>query len=165
MWIRAGVRLLFYLGLTFFVLFGIKGHKTDEELKPFVKAFVPKPDKYVYRLVNLDTFNKPRKFAHKVTNKDFFDGKVVGLAFFGLDTIWIDKKFWKHAHTTERISVLLHEYGHLELGPFLELNWNFSHKHGIMPDKCPASIMHPRVVPKECFYRHFNMYIKEVREF
>lgn len=164
MWIRAGVRLIFYLSLTFFILFGIKGHKTDEELKPWVKAFVPKPDKYVYRLVDLNAINKPRKFINTVSLDTVGKGSVVGLAFFGLDTVWIDKTYWKNAHTVNKISVLLHEYGHHELGPFVHLGWDFTHRHEMMPDNCPASLMYPSVIEKECFYRHFNMYINESRE-
>lgn len=163
MWIRAEFRLLFLMSLTFFVFFGIKGHETDKELKPYVKAFIPKPDKYVYRLVDLNTINKPRKFAHEVSGYRIANGKVVGLAFWGLDTVWIDKFWWKTAHPFNRVSVLWHEYGHHELGPFVEWGLDFSHKNNILFDGCPESIMYHRTISPNCLNKHWKMYVKEVK--
>jgi len=82
--IRAGVRLIFLLGLTFTIVFGIKGYETSPELKPWVDAFIPKPDKYVYKLVDMDRVSK-------VQNKE---GKIVGLALMWLDTVYIDSKYY-----------------------------------------------------------------------
>lgn len=147
---------------------GIKGYETDKELKPFVNHFVPNPDKYVYRLVDMNMMNRPRKFARDViltnTNGNYyaFDGDVVGLALWGSGTVFIDKKFWNKAHALNRISVLWHEYGHHKLGPFLEWSSDFSHKNKKMSDGCPESVMYYMTIEPNCLYRHWNKYKGEV---
>lgn len=150
--IRAGVRLIFLLGLTFTIVFGIKGYETSPELKPWVDAFIPKPDKYVYRLVDMDRVSK-------VQNKE---GKIVGLALMWLDTVYIDSKYWKHASYYQRASLLIHEYGHHELGLFAF--GMSSHNDKLMRDGCPESVMYSKVISDECLHKHFVMYRQESRE-
>jgi hypothetical protein len=145
--------LIFILGLTFSILFGMKGYETDEALKPWVNAFVPQPDKYVYKLVDMDMISKVQKEEGT---------KVVGLALMWLDTVYIDKEYWKEAGYYQRASLLIHEYGHHELGLFAF--GMSSHNDKLMKDGCPESVMYSKVINDKCLRKHFVMYRQESRE-
>lgn len=56
--------------------------------------------------------------------------------------IYITTKFWQHSSDIERQMVVAHELGHCTK--------NLTHNASILPNGCPASIMHPSTISIRC---------------
>ncbi len=103
--------------------------------------------------VDVFEFHYKQKVISGIEFRELED-TAVGTCYFKTDSIAVDPTYWKYANETERLILILHELGHCDLRRL--------HIEGKFEDGCPQSLMHPTVIPNQCFERYQEYYITEL---
>lgn len=155
----------------------------DTRAYPYIQKYV--------KLANQNNikFTKPVSVGFTNIDDDDSFGRAVAVCFYGKNfrEIEIDKNEWAKYPEVVREQLLFHELTHCFCGrghnfvnsknqweeyPKIGIQeilsgifgrWPFnSRPSGVYLDKCPISIMYPRVLPKQCDLKHNQDYIKEM---
>ena len=149
--------------------------KKKREINPYLKQLDPdvtamdlKPisDKYIHSYI--DYFEK--KTGKAVDRTKIFFGVVtkpaVGICFYGVDVVVIDKKYWETIPSVyTREALIYHELGHCLMKRAHEplVNKMFTGNSSA----CPKSIMYPKTfnsqVAYQCFHTNRDYYMTELK--
>ena len=145
--------------------------EVHEEFTPYIQEFIYASQGKVSK----------RKFDGFTMGFRDYDEDVstVGTCHPAAFEVDISREWWAdNVSQSKRIELVFHELGHCVLrrghtqkptGSSWMAFWErigfkigmFEEK-GLLPDKCPASFMHPYTFSEECINRHFNYYIEEL---
>ena len=68
----------------------------------------------------------------------------------------VHKDLWYNLSEPLKIVMMAHEFIHCEKN-------SMGHSSGIMPDNCSSSIMNPTLIDLDCYSRHKNLYLDEIK--
>ena len=111
----------------------------------------------------MDFFNRKydTQFEGSVLFKDgdfFINGKrksgIIGLCSLPRKKIQIKRSTWTHMSDLRREALMLHELGHC--------HFYLAHTTAMHPNGCPASLMHPKILPEACYRKMRNYYLGEL---
>jgi hypothetical protein len=143
----------------------------DEEFKPYVQEFIYASQGKINER-KFESFTMGfRTFKSSVSTVD-----VCHPIAYEVD---ISKEWWENTLSQpKRIELVFHELGHCILNrghtqkpigdDWLDFFERLGFKIGMfeekdtLPDKCPASFMHPYTLSEQCINKHFNYYINEL---
>ncbi len=144
--------MVFTSGL-FFSCSILQGDPNDAVLVPYVTDAtldmgLTESDLYGYTII-FKTLSEVKS--------DIKAGTVIGQCDHIAKIITVDPTYWFSAYTTERdkVSLIRHELGHCIC--------KLSHNKAVMPDRCPASLMTPTTLSRECLIRHWENYTEELK--
>lgn len=125
----------------------------DSDLKPYIRNFGKDMEftkkqlsKYDVKFTTLTLFFESEHYSPI--------GKCSPLA----KTVYIDPKNWYGTYESEyrRTALVYHELAHCVC--------LIGHNDILLPDKCPADIMHTYLPKHYCLVRHWDMYIKNLKK-
>lgn len=108
-----------------------------------------------------DKVKEFEKITNRKTNSTlrFADlkGKTIGICFYGVKQIYLDKTYYDRASEIERKALIFHELGHCEcLSGHVEEESPMTF--------CPKSIMYPSASSEWCYRTRWQSYMKDLRK-
>lgn len=145
-----------------------------------VRTVHPEFKDYVEDFNKIVPENSEKTNSIAIGFEDFSKTNVIARCYYRMkgNRISVDPSYWKRSAPTSKYFTFLHEAAHCScnahhteptsgLAGVWELilfKLGIRERKGYLPDGCPASIMHPNDFGELCAIRHFNYYIKELRD-